>query len=525
MYNIFLFDIADQRGWARRWLPLLFALLVGLTFEGSRSLYGTSESRYAECGREMAESGNYLEPTLGYRYHWTKPPMTYWAVAGGLKLLGNNEWGARLYNVLAFLFTVMAVSGIGRLLYDSEIGNLSGIIYATSLFPVMAAYTVTTDMLLTMWVTFALFMYLTAWRNAQAGKASASRVVGFWCCLGLAFFTKGPPALLILLPIAIFHSKVCSRPRLFNPLGILPFLVLSLWWFITVCLLHPELWGYYLGTEIVDRVASKSVHNHAFIKSFKVYLPELTIGIGLWIILSVTVAVKFKLWKPAKVKSIVSDSLPARFLLLWLVIPLAIFMISSSKLPLYVLPIFAPLCIATAVGIVRLAPTMSFARYTTYAIMIASVIMIITFKGVIPHHVSKRNIRSVYEMCKKYEVPGTRFILVEKRSWGMLFYLKGNAIHLTSTATEDWADGLTQDALNAIAQNKTEEIPSPRRDIAQGRSATKRPERVVFIYPLWRLSDFKNKLTALKRNMEYKDNGFWGVCAITLDDNDAHEQD
>ena len=64
------------------------AFLAAFAFQGSRGLYETSEGCYAECAREMIESGNYLEPTLGYRPHWTKPPMTYWAIAAGIRLAG-----------------------------------------------------------------------------------------------------------------------------------------------------------------------------------------------------------------------------------------------------------------------------------------------------------------------------------------------------------------------------------------------------------------------------------------------------
>jgi 4-amino-4-deoxy-L-arabinose transferase-like glycosyltransferase len=62
---------------------LAIAFLITSVFQGSRGLYETTEGRYAECGREMLIAGKYLEPTLDFKPHWTKPPMTYWAIAGG----------------------------------------------------------------------------------------------------------------------------------------------------------------------------------------------------------------------------------------------------------------------------------------------------------------------------------------------------------------------------------------------------------------------------------------------------------
>jgi 4-amino-4-deoxy-L-arabinose transferase-like glycosyltransferase len=56
----------------KSWLAMVFlALLLSFSFQCSKGLYETTEGRYAECAREMIESGNYLEPTLGYRPHWT----------------------------------------------------------------------------------------------------------------------------------------------------------------------------------------------------------------------------------------------------------------------------------------------------------------------------------------------------------------------------------------------------------------------------------------------------------------------
>ena len=125
------------------------ALFVAFSFQGSRGLYETTEGRYAECSREMLERDNYLEPTLGYRPHFTKPPLTYWAIAGGMRLLGHNEWGVRLYNAVAFFLTVLAIAWIGATLWGKPTGIMAGLIYASSPFPVFGAYAVSTDTLLT----------------------------------------------------------------------------------------------------------------------------------------------------------------------------------------------------------------------------------------------------------------------------------------------------------------------------------------------------------------------------------------
>lgn len=517
----FPFDEATQATLVRRLLPVVTAVIVAFSFLGSRSLYGTSESRYAECGREMAESGQYLQPTMGYRAHWTKPPLTYWAIAGGLNLVGYNEWGARLYNALSFVLTVLIVVGIGTLLYGPVTGNLSGLIYATSLFPVLAAYTVTTDMLLALWVSLAIMFYLRALDSAERGASSGWSMLGFWVALGLGFFTKGPPALLILLSVGIFHARKRPRPRLFYLPGILAFLVLGLWWFITVCLLHPELWGYFLGTEVIGRVASKSVHNHAFIKSFKVYLPALTLGVGLWMIPAFVVGPKMGLFRPSELRKHLAQSEAARFLALWVAVPLVIFMLSSSKLPLYILPIFSPLCIALAAGMVRLQKTTPTLHKYVAPIVILSVILVVGVKSVAPFYAHKRNVRAVYELCKKQEAPDTRFYLFNAAAWGIQFYLDGNVARLSRTGKEPWADGSLKSALNNISAGRLDALPKPRRDALPGCQNTNTPARAVFIYPIWRDPDFPERLAQLKMPVECVSNKFWGVCSVDLTENNS----
>lgn len=56
-------------------LPVLLACAsaAAAAFHGARGLYETTEGRYAECAREMAQAGTWLEPVLNGHPHWTKP--------------------------------------------------------------------------------------------------------------------------------------------------------------------------------------------------------------------------------------------------------------------------------------------------------------------------------------------------------------------------------------------------------------------------------------------------------------------
>jgi len=67
--------------------------------------------------------------------HFTKPPLTYWAIAGSLRLFGSNEWAARLPNALAFVLTGLLVFGLARRTTPDHPG-LGALVWATMLGPV-----------------------------------------------------------------------------------------------------------------------------------------------------------------------------------------------------------------------------------------------------------------------------------------------------------------------------------------------------------------------------------------------------
>ena len=264
------------------WGMVLLAFVVAFSFQGSRGLYETTEGRYAEVAREMIETGNYLEPLLGYAPHWTKPPVTYWAIAGGIQLLGFNEWGVRFYGALSFILTVLLIADMGREFWDHQTGIAAGLIYASSILPVYGLSAVSTDMLLTLWETGAAWCFIKA--SVRAGlKGEAKWITGMWICFGLGFLTKGPPALLPLLPMVFWKHLSKKKVKLFNPLGILLFPAIGISWYLAVCARHPGLLNYFIGKEVVARVATDTFHRNAeWYSPFIIYLPALLLGAGAW---------------------------------------------------------------------------------------------------------------------------------------------------------------------------------------------------------------------------------------------------
>ncbi|MBK8475639.1 MAG: glycosyltransferase family 39 protein [Opitutaceae bacterium] len=236
---------ADWRGvlawspWLRLLLPLLAALVVGAAFQGSRGLMETSETRYAECAREMVATGDWMEPGLEFQPHRTKPPVAYWCMAAGMKLFGVNAWGARLPGVAALLLATLAVGLAGRRLWGEPAGFAAALVFSVGLLPFVAAYTVTTDIYLTAAEALAAAAFLFAATETDPLRRRRY-AVAMWAAWGLGFVIKGPPALLPML--AFIPWNLLQPPERRVPLGnwrgLLAFVAVAAPWYVAMRLRH-----------------------------------------------------------------------------------------------------------------------------------------------------------------------------------------------------------------------------------------------------------------------------------------------
>src|SRR5437879_6518455 len=112
--------------WPHRGALLLLLTLAVWSFSyrlgAAPLLDDPTEAEYAEVGREMLETGDWISPQLNYVLFLNKPPLTYWMIALSDRLFGVNEFASRLPSVLAGLVVVLLVVALGTTLYDAETG-------------------------------------------------------------------------------------------------------------------------------------------------------------------------------------------------------------------------------------------------------------------------------------------------------------------------------------------------------------------------------------------------------------------
>jgi 4-amino-4-deoxy-L-arabinose transferase-like glycosyltransferase len=346
------------------------ALLLGLAFQGTRGLRDPDEGRYTNVALQILRTGDWVSlHRHSDSLHFTKPPLTYWAQAASVEAFGWNTWAARLPMALAFVLSVFLVHRMGRTFVPGK-PWLPALIYATAPIPFFAANFISTDGMLAAMETLAVACFV----HARFAGGSPRWIDAMWAAFGLAFLTKGPPALLPLLAIVAFRLTDHEGPRLLRPIGLLAFVAIGLTWFGVVVARHPGLFDYFVGHEVVDRVATAAHdRNPEWYGWLKIYGPTFALGLLPWLPLALwrrRGAIGWPQWSHWGAQQ--------RFLWLWLLLPLLVFCLSRSRMWLYVLPLFAPLALLVGRGLADL----DLARPLRIAMIAAWVALLLALKAI-----------------------------------------------------------------------------------------------------------------------------------------------
>lgn len=417
-----------ERCFVRR--PLLFVLVLAglstLLFQGSRGLYESTEGRYAECARQSAAEGSLWEPVLNGKPHWTKPPVTYMITAAGMALLGENAWGARIGLSIAFVLTVLAVFRLGTLVWDRRTGAWCALVYAASPFTAGASNALSTDTYLALWMAgVALFF----WYSVRGKRLWSALALG--AALGAGFMTKGPVALLGLIPVAVAYVHLRRRGEAFPawhlPAGALVFAAVGLPWFIVKMVQHPELRDYWILHETIGRnLYGEFDRNPEFYKPLTVYGPVLLFGALPWTAL-VLLRRRGIPWPTGQWLRVARWPHAAEWLFIvsGLLGPLAVFSLSTSRLALYLLPLFVPASLALGKGLDHLVESGALGRRALLRTAVAVAVALVAAKGIAARVESPHDMRQLAEKLAPAlaEFPERDLLVLgEDELYGLQFY-------------------------------------------------------------------------------------------------------
>lgn len=305
------------------------------------------EGRYAQIPREMLESGEWIVPTLQGEPYLDKPPLFYWLVAGSYAIFGFHDWAARLIPALAMHAAILVSFLLGRRIVGEREAFWGALLLTVSPIFLGVGRLLVLDGLLALWVTLAIL-------SAYLAQAGARLHGGWWftaaLASGLGVLTKGPIALLLLVPPLFAHRWLASSSASISWRAWLLFAAIALGinlpWYIAVCVQQPEFARYFFIQHNIERFVEPFDH----VRPVWFYLPIVAYGL-LPILLFAWPLGRFSMTTQDEVARLRCPGMG--FLLLAGVWCVFFFSLAGCKLPTYILPAFPPLCLALGCFVAR----------------------------------------------------------------------------------------------------------------------------------------------------------------------------
>lgn len=274
-----------------RWNPVSVAAIIlvwlllhigGLFNPG---LLDDVDSVYIEIAREMLHRHDFVTPYIDGVRFFDKPPLMYWMAAGSMRLFGEVDWAARLPLALLTLALFLATYALGLRLFDvtspihtSDRGALyASLALATSIGPYLYTRFFIPDILLALWMTLGVHLFLVAVERLRSSKSPLTPMLGFAAVMAANVLTKGLIGLVFPIGFALGYLLLTRQLRLLTrlriPAALSVFLALAAPWHILAALRNPAIdlpsgvelparggWAwFYLYNEHIARFFSRRV--------------------------------------------------------------------------------------------------------------------------------------------------------------------------------------------------------------------------------------------------------------------------
>ena len=323
------------------WGLLVFTGLARLLTLGAYPLTDNTEARYGEIARKMFETGHWIVPQIDYGVpFWGKPPLSFWLTAISFKLMGVNEFAARIPSLLLGVAVCGLVYVLASRRRDRDHGLRASAVVATSALMLVSAGGVMTDPAMMLGTTLSMVAFWLA-------LTTASRFWGYLFFVGLAIglLAKGPVAtVLTLAPIGVWAVLTGRVPEVWRRLpwstGTLLTAALAVPWYWAAEMQSPGFLHYFLVGEHWQRYTVSGWKGdlygsgHAYPRGM----------IWLYALLATLPWSPWLLWQLARRKSVIALR-PLRsgdgwslYLLCWMFAPVVFFTMARNILPTYVLP-------------------------------------------------------------------------------------------------------------------------------------------------------------------------------------------
>ena len=308
---------------------------------GQFGLIGADEPRYAQVAREMLERHDWITPVLAGHAWLEKPPLYYWQAMVAYSLFGMSDVAARIPGAVDATLLVLAMYFFFRR-FRRGVEVDAALITASCAGMIGYAHAASMDMALTASFSIGLLAWW-AWRESLANQEKRIYLAFFYICMALGTLAKGPIAPFLAAAVIVVFATAARQWRLvlrtlWVP-GIFLFCAIALPWYFAVQLRNPQFFREFILQHNLARFSTNLYHHP---EPFWYYIPVAALALLPWTVFAFAAFVRIMrvCWAERGTVGGEPDLVLQLngFACCWLVVPIAFFSISQSKLPGYILP-------------------------------------------------------------------------------------------------------------------------------------------------------------------------------------------
>ncbi len=395
--------------WSLRSITILVLAWLILQIGGlfTPGLLDDVDSIYIEIAREMLNRHDFVTPYIDGVRFFDKPPLMYWMAAGSMHVFGVHDWAARLplaIGTLALLFAVYALgirlfAEISPAAHPDRGGFYAALAMATSIGPYLYTRFYIPDILLALWMTLAVHLFLISLdrlnatrRNssgapsfapfAKGGNVQSSALLpclAFAAVMALNVLTKGLIGLVFPIGFVFLYLALTRQLRLLPRLHLISstavFLAIAAPWHVLAALRTPAIalpaglglpatggWAwFYLFNEHIARFLGRRIPHDYGLVPIPIFWLLCAIWIMPWAAFLPGAAIQHVRDLRHKLAATVRQREAALSLLLWAFVVLGFFTLSSRQ-EYYGLPALPALALMAAGLLARADDCISSAR-------------------------------------------------------------------------------------------------------------------------------------------------------------------
>ena len=241
--------------WSLRSVAILVLAWLILQIGGlfTPGLLDDVDSIYIEIAREMLRRHDFVTPYIDGIRFFDKPPLMFWMAAGSMHLFGVHDWTARLPLALSVLALFLAVYALGiRLFRDispashpDRGGFYAALAVATSIGPYLYTRFYIPDILLALWMTLAVHLFLVALDRIHEQASALLPCLAFAAVMALNVLTKGLIGLVFPVAFVFLYLAFTRQLRLLPRFHLLSstavFLAIAAPWHVLAALRNPAI--------------------------------------------------------------------------------------------------------------------------------------------------------------------------------------------------------------------------------------------------------------------------------------------